>query len=370
MKTKKISMIEGMVAFHVILLMLSYCVPRMGNYLNYTAYATGAMLLLLLFSKKRILEILVGIIALYYICLAVSGSGSIMIPLKIAFQYAPVSIFFAKRNKLNKKMWLAVSLIVAALVEVYWLRSPDKYILFSGMSRNYISLFLIFALFIITLVYEQEEKDIPIIIPFLYLALCIYGIGRAGIISGVLYVFFIVLYRTFKNPRKKYRNIKIMILFLFSAALIVLAVMCEQQIANVLNARFISGVYVASNNGRMRIYMTYLREITSSLKNFIFGTKPINIAQTLNFEIGDNLHSSYLQLHSALGIVGLVAFFVFILKGLKLLNKQKRFQLFCLVAVYLIRIASDFAICGFITDIIGLYLIFYPILRGGKIADE
>lgn len=380
MKIKKISMIEKMVAFHFTILMLSYCLSGLGNYLNYIAYATGVILFILLYSKnwhikielkeRKILKILISISILYYICLIVSGRGSTVIPLKIVFQYAPVSIFLVNKGKLNRNIWIAVSLIITVLVEFFWFRSPDRYILFPGMSRNYISLFLIVALFLITIIYERERKNIPIIIPILYLGLCIYGIGRVGMISGILYLLFVLLYRTFKDSQKKYKGIKIILLFISAFALMVLAVIYEQKITKLLNARFISGVYVASNNGRMRIYMAYLGEISSSLKNFIFGINPISVAKTLNFEIGDNLHSSYLQLHSAFGIFGFVAFFAFMIKAIRFFIEQRWYQMVCLAMIYLIRIASDYAICGFITDIIGLYFIFCPILYREDVTSE
>ena len=371
---RNFSIIELLAAFHVLLLMLSYTGVKVGHYFNYLAYVTGAVLLAVVIDcyglNLKVVVFLITMALIYYLCLFASGYGSYSIPLKITLQYTPLSVFFLKRKKLNPVIWGCVVAFIVCIVELFWMISSDKYILFEEISRNYISLFMIFSMFIITLVFEQKCVNIPIVFPLMFAVLCILGIGRAGMVSGILYFGFIVLYRTYKVPNDKYRKIKSLLMVLALFLVIVFALFQEKQIVEVIKARFFSNAYEARNDGRMRIYKAYLNGMFASFRNIIWGIKPNSVAGQLNFEIGDNLHSSYIQLHSMFGLFGIIGFVSLITRGIRQIIKDNRYQSLCLLLTYLIRIASDYAICGFLTDVICLYYIFLPILCKRRIVDE
>ena len=168
----------------------------------------------------------------------------------------------------------------------------------------------------------------------------------------------------FNDPLVKRRKMKLIVLILLSVLGLSLFFIYNDSIMNKLTSRFITGDITNSNNGRMRIYTMYLSNAFLSVKNFVFGVGSSLISSSLNFEIGSNLHSSYLQIHSSLGILGLLGFFMLTFSSIKYLIRHKKYQSFCVLVVFLIRILTDYAAYGFITDILLLYYFYQPMIIG------
>lgn len=364
---KKDILIEISLAVLMVIMLLSYSMPNVYKLLNVIAYMLGACIFVVEFyvyrPNHKICFFIVGLFVISIFNYSIGGNGSISSPIKVVFQYSPVAFFLCKKKNPSKVLWLSISFFIALLVESAWIMSPDNYTLWEGVSRNYISIFLILSLFLITVIFEKEEEQIPFFVPILFFLLCLLGVGRGGIIAGTLYLglmLFLNITRYSKPNSKIFKFTVCTILVLFCFVLLYAA--SDYWLDRFLS-RFVSGSVANSNDGRMRIYLTYLTRAFSSFKNFLFGVNSRLISESLNFEIGINLHCSYLQLHSVLGLFGITGFLFLSFRSVYYLKKKKRYQSLCLLIVLMVRILTDYAIFGFITDIIFLYYFYQTFLE-------
>lgn len=276
--------------------------------------------------------------------------------IKFLLEYFPIAIYLLNVKNISKNIsWLLFCFIVI-LIEWFWYRSPDNYLLFENLSRNYISIYLLFAIFLLLVIYDKKDKDLPYWILILNLVLCIFAIGRSGIISSILLFVLFTFHKARNSFLKKY---KIEIPICIGLSFILFIVFNNNFILASFFPRFQDEGAIVSNNGRLRIYSKYLQLMFSSLKNFVFGVKISDMNSYIPF-INGNLHCSYLQIHASFGIMGLILLGIGLFNSLKYLYKREKYQHIIFLLTYLLRIMFDFCVCGFLGDIIIVYYILYP----------
>ena len=371
MKVKIKILMELIAALIVVGIFLQYSFPFAKQKMAICLYILGLALLILeiLYLKIEVESyyfvgglLILGLINMFFI-----GNTSLSVLIKMVVQHATIAILFLKQDKLHKWIWYGLSIIIVLFVENAWIHSPDRYILFDGISRNYISIFLLLALFFSLVIIERENSIVPRWMGAIFLAFCILGIGRGGIISGVLFFSLNEIHRLFTDEHKNKRTNKIIKIIILIIAMLKLVFMFEKFLVSVILDRFVNNATAeVSNNGRMRIYLLYFNTTISSTQTFLLGVNITEVSSNLNFVVGSNLHCSYLQLHAMFGIGGVAFLFKYIFKSIKYHYKKCLYQSLILFIVFLVRIASDYAICGFVTDIILFYYIFIPMAKEGK----
>lgn len=244
-------------------------------------------------------------------------------------------------------------MVIAVITALSWFSSYDNYRIMNELSRNYVSIFLLISVFIITIIYVKKGQDVPVLVPIAYLILSILSIGRMGILSALLYCLLYYIVRVKKNNNKSF---KIFLLFIALMFLFVLFVIEYDVIINQFFSRFVDSTAVNSNIGRSQLYMLYLNKMFQNLGAFIFGVKITEITTVLSF-IQGNLHSSIFQVHASLGLLGLLGLVYYLIKTFHYLFKEKNYYEIIFLIVFLFRISTDFALCGFITDTIMIYFV-------------
>jgi len=280
----------------------------------------------------------------------------------VSLLYLPISLLLISRNEVKLKWYYILSVCMLLLLLLELNRSYNRYLLFGGISRNYISVFVLFSIALIYIGHEKNNKDCPFYIPIMYLIVCVYSVGRGGIYSAIIFLGLTIIKNMFFETKLsmagKIRNIVLVLVVM--AALFYLVYKNWDYISVTYLNRFLGRDYSISSSDAGRIYMfkEYLNQCSSSLSSFIFGADATKISIDTT-----NLHNSYLQIHSEFGIIGLLAFVIGVAKAFKHLIINKKYDSIILLVTILFRSSIDWCYPGFIMDIVILYYIVLPIYK-------
>ena len=368
-KLKNIDLLDSLSCLLVLGLFFQYCFPSLSTLLNIVCLIVGAIALYIEISLYKlndfICKIFIFVFMLTFANHFIIGNISLSFIMKFIFHYFPIAYWLALDSKKNTNYWLGVSLIIFAVTEIKWFLSPNNYILFAELSRNYVSIFLLVVIFVFINIQNEEKISFPvnIIISFMYLVFSIHAVGRGGILAGMLYLALtsIYVYKT-NNKVKAYvhkNRKKIIYICLTIFALVFL--IFRKQIFNLLFSRFVDNAAENSTYGRMQVYTAYLQMAFTNFKYLLLGVPYGEVNKSLTFITG-NMHCSYLQLHACFGLFGVGFVFYRLYKTVRYLIKNHKYNNLIFMITFLFRIFTDFAICGFITDFIMLYYIILPMV--------
>lgn len=306
-------------------------------------------------EKELMIIILFGA---YTIIFSLIGNGSY----QVALFYLPISIFLLKTEKVNRILWYALSLIIFAITFNAWMHSPNKYILFSTMSRNYVSVFALFSLGLLNLVFEKDDKELPILFAIINFAVCISAIGRGGILEGAIVLILFGAKWIFNKGEKRSKKRVMKILAVTVALIIMSIIVCAnlEYIKMTYFGRFFGAETSATSSSlyRMDILSNYLDACKNSFRVLFFGENAADF-----FSVNANLHNSYFQLHSQFGLAGILFIIIGSINSIRFLYKNKLWSSAIIFIGILIRAATDWCFPGFPMEILVLYYIFRPYIN-------
>lgn len=310
-----------------------------------------------LFKKKEwILVIIFALVTLFFF---IGGKGKI----RMFFCFLPVALFLLKKETLKSVLWIAIPLAIVLDLLIAWLNSPDKVVLYTNITRNYVSVFLLYALAIYIIYLERNSKRINLIYIIFAWLFSVSAIGRGGILtfSAVLGLF--VIQRFFLNEKKEgvWKYIKILILFIAVYVLLIFVAINLEHIIQTYFYRFFNGEGLTST-ARVNFIENYFKQCSDSLVALFFGGNPEEASNIVN-----NLHNSYLQFHSEFGLIGFVFLIVGCIYSVFYLYKNRKWQYLIVFIGILIRSLTDWCFPGFPLDFALLFFIFYPFF---DVTDE
>ncbi|SHN00936.1 hypothetical protein [Polaribacter sp. KT 15] len=216
-------------------------------------------------------------------------------------------------------------------------------------SRNYVSFYLIITVLPYYYVSLKNKKKYNSIPAFVTVFLCLYALGRSGIVASILILLAILLPRFNKKDRIKLFVSIILLLILFvSLSDFFLEEMSElnkfENVDNFLN-----------DDGRSSIVSLYFQKM--DFYSFLFGMDTVNqLSQVL--ATYSHVHSSLLAFHSTVGIASLL-FFYHLYKKSKVFIKENLPLLFLLLALT-IRASTDVGMLFAFFDYVFWMFLFYP----------
>ena len=237
--------------------------------------------------------------------------------------YIPIALFIFAEKKLNVHFWAFFYLFVTFYIMWKWFHSVDGYLLFPELSRNYISVFLLVALFVYAVACAKNDKNLPIWSVILYLGCCILAIGRGGILAGCVLTFlYMIWWLLFKSDNNgEIKALKVILLIILGLAFVAFLIFGLNMFLTRFFPRFVDGTGVVSDGIRTEMLTDYLKSLINP-KNLLFGTFSRNLNPELALRFG-NLHNSYFMFHAHFGIIGiLLLFYYIIVSGLKLYKEK------------------------------------------------
>lgn len=224
--------------------------------------------------------------------------------------------------------------------------------LFADSSRNYHSVYMLFMTSILYISYIQNNKKLPITPAFISFIICLWSLGRSGIITSLIILLLVIFYNIF--TAKLYNKVFSTVIISISIILILSIIYLFQFniIDNYLWGFTEKGI---TDKSRGTIIEEYIYLLGQNFHNIFYGV-PIEGNLTF-YRYGYNLHNSFLRLHALFGLPGFVIIlFAIIRSGYHLLKKNK--FLFVVFISILLRISTDQAAFFGLMDIILVYFLF------------
>lgn len=278
---------------------------------------------------------------------------------KLFYKYALMAAFLSinllitivamSNNDLSEILWETCFVGIALLITVFeinprvvgvsfWgsslflfyhmIRGSDVKDLFVHGSYNGLSEMIIFFVLLYYFLLCMKQKSVngfPALVTFI---VCLYGIGRSGIIvSGLLLMFFICF-----KPKGNIFRLRgpFIIVSGFLTGIVGIAYIIR---STDLLEYFISH---GMKSPRLAIWKEYLTAIGSNISAFLFGPKIANMDLLLQYS--GNTHNSFLLLHEKFGLCGFV--FMFTIMGYSVYKLCKHKLWFPLVLFLLAAMRS------------------------------
>lgn len=326
------------------------------------------LFIILLLSQKKIVPFLLSfgsflLAILNYLLIGQIGIRNILLT---SITYFSLALYFIVSKYHNKIIWISLLVLTELLLLFRLMTSVDNYTVFYNMGRNYVSVYLFELIFIITVCFSKENKQVPLSCFFFVFAGCLFSVGRMGIVTSLLLLFFAILsdYDFRDKTVFKYMKTGVICLCLFFAVSVL--VLYSEKVIQVVFSRFVNDTS-SSDAARGDILNSYLKEL-NSLRHILFGVKTTNIGFLERWE--GNVHNAYLVVHSNYGVIGLVVLLTGMIITLLLLRKQ-RSELFFVLLFFAIRCLTDKVFVGQLGDMIGWFFILFPILgRNTRLMNQ
>lgn len=210
-----------------------------------------------------------------------------------------------------------------------------------GQSRNYPGCLLVTISCFWGMCKAINYKSMPLLFPIIAVIFCFFLDGRSSLGIMIAIVFYCLGFRS-----QKY------LLISLGVTLFAIFYFSEYLIDMMENSRlFMEG----TDSNRYQLWGTYIKNL--DLPSFLFGleTKYLPLLR----DYGGNPHNSFFNFHYRMGILGLGALIVLLVKSLVLLWKQKQKEIFIFLVLLWIRMSFDTCIVS-ATDFLVFTMMFYP----------
>lgn len=310
----------------------------------------SALIVLMIFLAIAEVAFSEGILATQYI-----WDLGICMPVSLAMYYA---------KRVNLEKWIALYILVTMYLLFRLVTSPDHYTIFYSHSRNYISVFEIFLMFMATVAAYKNKRELPGWMYYSTAIVCVLSIGRGGILAGFVLLGFHILQNISKEKNSK-KTIKIAIILVVAALVVVAFFIFGDAIIQRFFPRFTgSGVSGDSSDiavsKRLLMWSGYINECFQSTKEFLLGADPYPIVLRFHYRIDFNLHNSFLMTHVFYGIIGLMGIILYSIRFIRQFIKVKS-EMAVIFISFLVRALTDHCFPGKLSAIILWYSIFYVV---------
>lgn len=280
----------------------------------------------------------------------------------------PAAVYLADQSiRRNTDCWKMTGKFIFFFILVWWGLFGKGEMLFHSASRNYVSIFLILALFLVAAgSCTDTSMQIQPYYYWLLLLASVLAVGRNGIICALfvnavyyLYVFFLKQDRTYQNR----------FIFCMTGLGVLAVLMCygfikSDFIVQKYFSRFVDGTQVGSNIIRKSILRDYWESLHNP-RNLFLGVDAAGLSDFLK-DANGNLHCSYFMVQAAFGIIPFLVFLALMIRTEYLLFLEKKTELLILLTAFLLRVLTDTAFPNHLGDIAAWYLVLYPYHRNGK----
>ncbi|MDE6873033.1 MAG: hypothetical protein K2P87_01040 [Lachnospiraceae bacterium] len=211
-------------------------------------------------------------------------------------------------DELDERFILAAIYLDCLLVAFTIIKTGLGKPIFGELSNNFVSVLLFLPTIVYYIRQEYYHKKISILPALAVTLTCFLAMGRAGIITSAVLLFFIVLYATFSD--KNWDNARRLALFrvgVICTAFVLLGVFLlflDKLLAITVFARF--SRYGMYGTGRMGIWEEYISTMAKDVKSILLGVEYSQLPLMVRYR--NNLHNSFLNMHADYGI--LVLFYI------------------------------------------------------------
>lgn len=351
--------------FNLLLFLRQYAAKTMIEVNAYSiavlVLGTGMVFFAFLFGKKQrnIFKLITFFSVLYLVGLiaAFFNKNYQLQDFLIPFQYLGVAaclLVFKLKHKYIKFTFNLI--IIFFIINIIIGIKPE---MLFNISRNYVSVVLLTFVLLYYISCYENEITISIIPALLVFAICMWAVGRSGIIASAVLLlginFLTCFYPVF--DKKKLFTQTILIILLSS----ILVFFTYDFIFSDAILRF--DKQGLESGGRDLIWGEYLYYATLKLNNLFFGV-PVQESFILS-QMGGNPHNAFIQLHLRYGVIGMLLILLFVVKTFFNFWKKDRYY-FLFFIVIILRISTDSGAFNGPFDPFIYYFLFYNIDKYGE----
>jgi hypothetical protein len=324
-------------------------------YISISISIAGHILILKYFTSKKV--IIAYLIIMFYLLLSmvsyVVNENAELGSLFASTIYSSIAILLIL-TKLNIKYVFILFFLIMLILLYRIFTIDDLNNIFKDSSRNYVSVYIIFLLFLYFISVFQNKLSLNLFIIFSFVAFSFWSLGRSGIAVSLLLLLLTIFFKIRIDSRRN-KQYTIAILSIF----VVLTILYFPDIKNLVSRFFDEST--STFGGRSTIWVEYLNASSKTIINLIFGP---NVDSNLGWlSINNNLHNSFINLYSRTGMIGL--FYVLYLISLSLFRmiKKKYYILLIISLIFLIRSFFDLIFAYFYGDVFMYYLMLFYIFE-------
>ena len=254
----------------------------------------------------------------------------------------------ARKSKIYELLFYLTTGLV--LYNIYVMRIPISRIIQDGSSYNYISINILFFYMMASITRIDEGKKISVLQSLVYLVVAISAYGRAGILSGFILIFGLVLFSTLEKSSKW----KLLLFVIIGVSIIAISFYWEELLDFLINHSTIVGKFALrgfSDSSRVELWSEFLTNNKNSLKGLLLGSD-LGLVR-----IDENLHNSFLQMYSSFGVLFFLINIVLSAITAKFYFTKNRWKLL-LFLILVVRAFTDRVFYHGINECIYYYFLF------------
>lgn len=327
------------------------------NALTVILVAYGLVLLILILRKLRVSSLNFQLVFGLGICallplVASANDNALVLPqwlANVGYSFAVVNAWIGSRRQLM--LCLALFGFFGAHILVG--TSPDA--IFT-ISRNFVSILVVLAVSLYFISCYQEGRYPALYVPMLGLIVVLWGVGRAGIISGLLLLGGAAIIAAHRFRTKVF-------IAVVSLAGIGLAQIYADASLDTLTYGITRFSVLSGQSQRVFINSEYLHATFASFSNFVLGV-PLNEVPSI-VQVDGNPHNSFIRLHVGFGMAGFLLFFIMLAIGVRSGLGRSQYLILLVLTVSIFRAAVDSAAFHGPLDIVIFYCLF-TLLEGKR----
>jgi len=371
---------EGNLSFIIVVLgFIDLLSEQIHDILKWVMMALGLVLLVRLYLRHKIstkstmvilaaaiivmIELLLseGILATQYI-----WDLSICMPTALGIVYS---------QQVRGQKWMILYLISTVFLVFRMITVPDHYTILYSHSRNYISVFQLFLLFLMAIIAYKNETRLPNWVYYFSAIVCVVAVGRGGILASFLILGLHIIEDLREEKRYNKKVSKLVILLVCVAVLFVIFALFHECLIEKLFPRFSNSGILADSadiarNKRILMWGTYINQCLHSLKLFLLGTDTSPIVLQIHYKVDFNIHNSYLMTHAFYGIAGFIIVIVYSIKFVKMLIKSQGTEIVIIFIGYMFRAIFDHCFPGKLSAIVIWMVVFYGSNNGASLLQR
>ncbi|MBE6084924.1 MAG: hypothetical protein E7203_05560 [Selenomonas ruminantium] len=260
---------------------------------------------------------------------------------------------FKSSFRLIQMIYYIVSVIFIACI--VYAGGVDNLVMQS--SRNNISVYelQLWTLYVISA--YQNKQDIHIWSVLIGWLVCLFSIGRSGIITFSIILFCLICIKVKECKEMRYKNALGLVVVILGGALV--CCFTDDIIMKMIDNFELRGL----ESVRTKIWEEYLIKVQESYTYVLFGAP-----QRYTFYLdmyANNLHNSFLQLHAKYGLA--MVMIIFMMLEITIMEIYFRKEVYLLIPLIgiIFRMNFDYTNFNGVLDVVFVYYLLYPYYKTG-----
>ena len=247
-------------------------------------------------------------------------------------------------------LYYGVSVLI--LFRILVLNSSIRGFLLDGTSYNFISVITLFYLVVYIYVLDKHGEEPSYLDVFLFFVIGILAYGRAGILSAILVLGMTIIIKSYENRKAFW------VYLIIVGGMLLTFWKSEKIISYVLESSYFDKFRkLGLETGRVGIWKAFFDSCFKSPVSFISGGNPLKAV------FSANLHNSFLQMYTSLGLIFFIVTIILMIRTSAFLFKNGKRWILMGSFVMFVRMFTDKIMFNSYGEIVLFFFLFLAMQR-------